>query len=199
MKEFDIEKILNGMKNFLKPNNFKFNLDPFDKPVNEEDKIVESNKLVKDQFYEFHDDIDYQYDAVLRFTEDEEITNSNKEFYKILSEEMDKVDSSFWEQGCFVEIPMSYNNFDIYVKCVHYDNFSKNRAEGYYQFFFTIMTNSGNKTNMKYRFKTTFNKMIWNIGELYFSKNNNPGKKYEDFTIKDINNEYNKFAECFQN
>ena len=130
-------------------------------------------------------------------------SKKSKNLYTRLEKEMDKIDRHVWDvKGLSLNIKLETKYFDVIFKCYHpakYDTKNSEKTQGYYQFLIEICpkTELLFQTKKSYYFQFTFNKLIWNCGEFVFPITNCDEKHPKDYTFDDVNNEYNKFANFF--
>ena len=185
--------ILKVLREIVKPDNYKINLFEDDSPdTHYADKL---HTMVCDESFNmrhFHTCLIYNGD------------DSSINIYKTLEKEMDKIDRSVWDiNDLIVRITMKTKYFNVFFKCYHPDNYDTKNSEkiqGYYQFLIEIVPKSDMIANTfkAYKFNFTLNKLIWNCGGFEFPSINNIGKDPTSYTNKDVNDEFNNFAELFK-
>ena len=148
-----------------------------------------------------HTNYNYQNSLILELQDCH--SKKSKNLYTRLEKEMDKIERHVWDvKGLSLNIKLETKYFDVIFKCYHpakYDTKNSEKTQGYYQFLIEICpkTELLFQTKKSYYFQFTFNKLIWNCGEFVFPITNCDEKHPKDYTFDDVNNEYNKFAEFF--
>lgn len=205
--------ILKVLREIVKPDNYKINLIPYSPDSIHAEKL---NVFTHDESFNMR-----SFYACLSYNGD----HTSKNIYKTLEKEMDKIDRSVWNmKNLEVVITLKTKYFNVFFKCYHpdkYDTKNSEKEEGFYQFMIEInpksdmlLKTSGlkydtttkkwtndtnpNNTGKVYKFHFTLNKLIWNCGGFEFPSINNLGKEPISYTNKDVNEEFNKFAELFK-
>ena len=184
--------LLKVLREIVKPDNYKINLIPYSPDTAHADRL---HTTTYDECFNMR-----HFYAPLSFNGD----HTSKNIYKTLEKEMDKIDRSIWNMKHMdVRITLQTKYFNIFFKCYHpakYDTKNSEKEEGFYQFIIEIIPKLDMlaKTLKVYKFHFTLNKLIWNCGGFEFPSINNIGKDPISYTNKDVNDEFNKFAELFK-
>lgn len=186
--------ILKILREIIKPDNYKINSPSIE---NSPDTVYADklHTITYDESFNMR-----HFHACLIYNGDD----SSKNIYNTLEKEMDKIDRGIWNmKDLVVKMTLRTKYFNVIFKCYHPDNYDTKNSEkiqGYYQFLIEINPKSDMimKTSKAYKFHFTLNKLIWNCGGFEFPSINNIGKEPISYTNKDVNDEFNKFAEFFK-
>lgn len=187
--------ILKVLREIVKPDNYKINSIPYSPDAAYAYRLKNFTRDESFNILHFHTLLSYEGDHS---------SKNSKNIYKTLEKEMDKIDRSVWNtKNLDVRITLKTKYFDVFFKCYHPDNYDTENSEkevGFYQFIIEINPKSDMivKTSKAYKFQFTLNKLIWNCGGFEFPSINNIGKDPKSYTNKDVNDEFNNFAELFK-